>query len=137
MELCLEAIGDDEVQYCSLWESRVREVLPEPYASAVANTINPRLRRPWVAEIVGLEGSARFLLEWQHGRKDYRRANSDGSRGIWVWYTLREGRYYWVQSLESWSRTERYYCRIEQDEASHMTEEEVRTCLRSRSALTS
>ena len=133
MELKLEAIGDDFVHLNRFWTGMFREV----GGHALARWFDCKPRRPWVAEIVGLEPSGRLRLEWQRGRKDYRHANSVGSRGVYVWYTLRKGRVYWVQDLITWKRTERYFCRIQKDEVVTMTLEQVRACLNGRSVLMS
>ena len=48
----------------------------------------------------------RFFLR---GSTDYSRANSKGSRGVYLWYWLEEGKLYDVYSFVSWGRADRRY----------------------------
>lgn len=47
--------------------------------------------------------------------RDYSRANSVGSRGIYEYYFLIPGNIYHVIAPESWKRSDEYYCKIEGD----------------------
>lgn len=89
--------------------------------------------RPWVAEV----GFGRVGYNFLRGRIDYSQANSVGSRGVYVWYTLHEGQIYRVQDLVSWKRTERYYCAVRDGQIVRFTDEEAKTCLSDPSAFQS
>jgi hypothetical protein len=67
----------------------------------------------WVAKITGFRGTDYFQREHLHGKKDYTNSNSKGTRGIFVWYTLETGKYYEVESRLSWSRSEHYFCKTD------------------------
>lgn len=75
----------------------------------------PGPRHPWVAKITGLWPSGKFQREFLRGSNDYSEANSKGSRGVFVWYTLESGNYYDVYELISWKNDDRYYCTVTQE----------------------
>lgn len=64
--------------------------------------------RGWVAEIELRDGGPqrRFLRAF----KDYSKANSVGSRGVFAAYWLAPGKIYEVSAPQSWTSTDRYYC---------------------------
>ena len=107
-----------------LWQGIVRLGLGQRVADAVIG----RVPTPcWVAEITGPDPRYRWARKFVKGKKDYAKANSKGSRGVFVWYTLQSGRVYDVQARVTWRRTERYFCRVDDaGEVVRMTEEEVR-----------
>lgn len=113
--LSLEAIGDDAAQ-----ASR----------SPVGRMLGLPARRPWAAEIVGRDDRYGLERRFLDGKKDYRRANSIGSRGVYVYYRLEPGSVYEVNDLVSWSRSDRYFCRIDGGNLIRMTREEVEAWLR-------
>jgi len=49
------------------------------------------------------------------GKTDYSRSNSRGSRGVYKYYELESGHYYFVRSPMSWSRTDEYFCAVNND----------------------
>jgi len=122
--LSLEAIGDDRVKYDRLVQAEVGQLGP-----VAASMVATRPRRPWVAEIVGIHPLYRFERRFLRGNKDYSRANSIGSRGVYLYYQLMEGRIYEVNVLESWSSTDRYFCRVRHGRPIRLTETEVVACL--------
>ncbi|MFA7121499.1 MAG: hypothetical protein WC277_08445 [Bacilli bacterium] len=69
----------------------------------------------WVAEIVGTDAKYGYARRFLRGDYDYSHANAKGTRGIFVWFLLESGRVYDVKSPFSWSRTERYFCRVTSD----------------------
>jgi len=86
--------------------------------------------RAYVGQIMGHDGR-RFLLAYLQGNRDYARANSRGSRGIYISYLLAHGPIYKVSAPISWSTTDRYFCRVENGSIVKMTEAEVMQCLES------
>lgn len=72
----------------------------------------PHGGRPWVARIVGLCPTYEFAREFASGAKDYRDANKDGSRGVWLYYQLPPGLYE-VKRLTDHGASERYFARVE------------------------
>lgn len=47
-----------------------------------------------------------------YGRTDYSQANSKGSRGVRIWYTLESGKRYRIRSPRSWKSTDEYICHV-------------------------
>lgn len=84
------------------------------------------LRRPWVAEITGIDGhrlSRRFI----DGRIDYVNANSPGSRGVMLHYLLESDHLYEVSAWTAWKSPERYFCwATESGDIRRCTEQEAR-----------
>ena len=73
----------------------------------------PGCHRAWVAEISIDLDTGRLERRFVRGMRDYRDANGTGSRGVIIYYWLREGLLYEVNSPKSWRRCDRYYCRAE------------------------
>lgn len=67
--------------------------------------------RPWVARITGLDDRYGFAREFIHGYKDYREANSIGSRGVYEYFPLDPG-VYEVHERVTWKKTRRYFIRV-------------------------
>lgn len=65
-----------------------------------------------MAEITGTDHKYGFDREFLRGRKDYSKANSIGSRGVYLWYILESGRYYEVKERTSWSGSDRYFVKV-------------------------
>ena len=83
--------------------------------------------RPWVARLSW--ASDRLCREFLRAdQKDYARANSIGSRGVYAYYILSSG-VYEVQCLLSWRSVKRYFIRVEGDVISEITREEAYQCL--------
>lgn len=86
--------------------------------------------RPWVARIVGIDERFGLAREFVRGQKDYRDANSVGSRGVYYYYLLEPG-VYEVCSPESWQRTERYFVASHRGEIVRIERGEVEAWFRS------
>jgi len=109
--LKIEAIGHDEIR-----------MLCESFAS-IENTISrraaydtfgghPMSLARWGVEEVTINGEH---VQWVYGRTDYVEANSKGSRGVYIYYTLEAGRYYHVRSPQSWRTIDDYYCFVNEN----------------------
>jgi hypothetical protein len=84
----------------------------------------------WVAEITGPDLQYKWKREFLRGKKDYSKANSVGSRGVFIYYTMESGHVYEVKERTSWKRGDRYFCRISDDgEIIRIDESEVTLCL--------
>lgn len=66
----------------------------------------------WVAEIIDMHPRYKFERRFLRPKKDYTHTNGVGSRGIFAWYVLEQGRIYDVQSQTSWRSRDRYFCRV-------------------------
>ena len=125
--LRLEAIGDNHVSRGGMATRPFRHVLkhmgriPREQREAV---LTPN-RRPWVAQITGRDAQHGLARTFLKHLKDYKDANGNGSRGIFLTYVLRDGFLYEVRELLSWSRERRYFCRVAAGQIVEMTTEEV------------
>lgn len=123
--LRLEAIGDDAYEY-------QRSVIKA--GGGLVRRFTGVPGRPWVAEIVGLNDQFGFERRFLRGKKDYRNANSVGSRGVYLCFVLELGRLYEVYGLSSWRSSFHYFCMPTVSGAVKLSEESVRQCLSARSA---
>lgn len=128
--LCLEAIGDDQTHYMRLWRNVVDHVIPG-LGSAVTGSIPQPC---WVAEITGTDHKYKYKRKFLHGKKDYQKSNSKGSRGVYIWYILESGKHYEVKERVSWSRSKRYFIKVtDAGDIVWSTELEVESWLKNRS----
>jgi len=104
--LKIEAIGDNVDQELKLYRDMTNFMMP----GLGDMTFGKSKRNYWVAKITGYDSKYHYEREFLKGRKDYRKTNSKGSRGIYLWYTLESGYLYEVSSPSSWKRRERYFC---------------------------
>lgn len=66
---------------------------------------------PHVAEIrLGEDGN--LHPHWLQGKRDYTKANSKGTRGVYLHFVLEQDRLYWVQEPVSWRKTARYFAAV-------------------------
>ncbi len=123
----LEAIGDNHNAHGGLARRDLRVVLRQmarvPAEQRLA-VLTPG-RRPWVARITGLDSRHGLAREFLRPLKDYRDANSTGSRGVWLTFVLRAGALYEVHELLSWQRDRRYFCHVEAGKLVELTREQV------------
>jgi hypothetical protein len=83
---------------------------------------------PWVARITGHSLEYGLAREFLRPRRDYKDANSVGSRGIRLCYLLPEG-VYEVHAWETWQRERRYFVRSQAGRITEISREEVETWL--------
>ncbi len=131
--LALECIGDDTNGHAWLRHQAMRYLIGEEMAAFMTLPT----RRPWVAQLTGLSARYGFERRFVLGKKDFSRANSLGSRGVYAHYILEEGLLYEVHALLSWKRSERYYCQIRLGAPFRLTKEVIIQCLSEGSASTS
>lgn len=81
-------------------------------------------RRPWVLRLTGVDDSWTVTTERVNGRLDYRNANSRGSRGVEMVYTLPDG-VYCVHELISWRNSRQYFLLVSDSNAAELTKEEA------------
>jgi hypothetical protein len=124
--LRLEAIGDDSRQWLRLQKARIAGTLGDVVADAVVGNTPSRA---WVARIVGEDRKFGFAREFLKSKKDYSESNECGSRGVKQIYFLEDGLYE-VMAPVSWTRSDRYLCKVEGGVLSRLTKEEMVGCLR-------
>lgn len=78
--------------------------------------------RPWVKRLARV--GERLEREFMNGQIDYSQANSTGSRGVYLYYYLPAG-IYEINERCTWTRTRRYYCRVEKGQVVEIDKEEV------------
>ena len=126
--LRVEAIGDDAIAEGRLTTRKLQEHGLGPLVSLLSVRA-----KHWCAEITGLSPVARYERCFLRGRKDYARANSVGSRGVYVYYLLDSGHLYEVSSPQGWKRVDRYFCTVsEEGHLTRLTEQEARAWLQQR-----
>ena len=119
--LAIELFGDDTYQLLKMWTRVMDDMVP----GLGKMTIGENIPRPWVAKITGRDPKYKYAREFQRAQWDYSKANSVGSRGIYLYYWLDEGCLYEVKEQVTWKRWERYFCRAEAGELVEMSEDEV------------
>ena len=122
--LRLEVIGDNLDAQDRLW----RAILPRDMADA----LEVRIPKPWVAEIKGPSNRYKYTREFLTGHRDYSEANSIGSRGVYMWFTLCEGPMYEVYQRITWRSSRRYFCKVEDGRIVEVEKDEVDAWLRAR-----
>lgn len=118
--LKLEAIGDD-IHAC---KKHVRRGDIDPETRRRFGAVKEMRSQAWVARLTGLDPQYRFKREFVRGQKDYSQANSVGSRGVYIYYALPSG-IYEVNAPLSWTKTDRYYCRVVGQTLTRLNYEEV------------
>ena len=103
--LTVEAIGHNSLQYMKLYTGIMRECGMNDIGTAMIGGADQWAR--WGVWEITPDGVKRV-----EGRTDYSQANSKGSRGVMVWYTLESGKRYIVRSPTSWKNTEEYCCHV-------------------------
>lgn len=68
------------------------------------------------------------------GRRDFARANRRGSRGIYRWYILEQGKLYWVREQRGWTESISYYVTATNGEALRLDDGAADEWLRNLSA---
>jgi hypothetical protein len=117
----LECIGPEEMG--SLGFRTIRQLLG-------VRGLHEFSRRPWVAEIVGVDPVFGFERRFLHGDADFEKANSTGSRGVYLEFVVHSFRIYEVKEYESWRSSRRYFVRWGLLDREELSEDEVRECLK-------
>lgn len=120
--LQLEAIGDNYARLSKMPLDVVLRRLGRVPPAHASHLLDPK-RRAWVAHVTGR--SAKFGLEraFIEGLRDYKEANSVGSRGVMLTFILYPGRIYEVRALLSWSKEDRYFCHVVDGAIVRLTQE--------------
>lgn len=95
---------------------------------------SPRAKPYGVWEILGLGINGElFRKSAVHQNKDYAKANSVGTRGVYAYYLLQSEHIYEIVQPTSWNNTEHYYLYIDVDEYVRLDIEGVLKWLKNRS----
>lgn len=93
--------------------------------------------RQWVAEITGTSAQWSYTRRFLPHKKDYRQANSMGTRGVYAHYILDEDTLYEVSDPKTWHHTDRYFCIVYEGKIVKLTEKEAQWWLSTYSGSTS
>lgn len=81
---------------------------------------------PWVAEVTGKYPSGKLQRLFVRSHRDYSRANSKGSRGVYLWFVIESDKLYEVHERVSWKNTRNYFCCVtEQGDIYVLTDQEA------------
>jgi len=131
-QIRIEAIGDNVYQEIRLWTGVLNTGMPGLAQAVFGNITNSY----WVAEITGPDPRYRYARSFVKGKKDYARANSKGSRGIFSYYLLETDRLYEVKAPVTWRRVEHYFCMVtDEGEVQRVDQEFVEQWINDHSAL--
>lgn len=123
----IELVGDNIVQEMRLWRRLGDDLMPG-IGTMIFGKYPPS---GWVAEISGFDERYKYKRNFLRCKKDYSRANSKGSRGVYAEYILDEGKIYEVKN-----RKKRYFCKVVDWKIVKIDESEVIEWLKSRSEST-
>jgi hypothetical protein len=84
--------------------------------------------RPWVASISGFDEENRPVREFVRGQIDYSQASKNGSRGVFIYYPLKDG-IYEVNDRQSWTTVQRYFVLVENGVITEIAKEAAIQCL--------
>lgn len=108
--LALEYLGESESARLTLWSKIMDHTLGPGTSDEVIGSTSGR--KPWVAEITGLDQKYGFARKFVRGRIQYKRSNNSGSRGVELWFILESGKIYEVKEHTSWKSSYRYFCTV-------------------------
>jgi hypothetical protein len=117
----IEAIGDDSFQTLSGMSKFMSQFIDRK-----PEKISPYY---WLAELTGLSDTYKFERIFLKGNKDYSLANSKGSRGVFIYYTIEEEKFYEIKKPVTWRRTDRYFFTWYNNREYRLTEQQVIECL--------
>lgn len=107
----IELFGEDTRALSKFYTGVINDGMPG-LGDMVIGSIPPS---GWVAEIAGTDPKYKYVRCFLKPKKDYSRANSKGSRGVYAEYVLESGRMYEVKEQVSNKRTIRYFCTVDGD----------------------
>lgn len=108
--------------------SQIKSMLSPGYERFKFGTFKPS---GWCAKIAGTDARFGYAREFCEFKKDYSRANSKGSRGVYAIYCLDWGELYEVKDGKR-----RYFCMVIDWKIEEVPKEEVDQWLKSNSAST-
>lgn len=116
----LELRGDDVRQMGKMYASICDDIAP-----GLGTSLFSMPPSAWVAEITGADPKYKFKREFLRFKKDYSRANSVGSRGVYANYILESGKIYDIKEHK-----DRYYCTVtDNGNIVRLSEDEVKEWL--------
>lgn len=124
----LEYIGEAQDSRVALYHNITTEALGAGVADALIG--KKRMRMPWVAEITGHDNKFCFKREFLKAKWLRRDANGAQSRGVMLEFYMESGRLYQVHDFISWRKSDRYFCIVDGDKITRLSENEAMQWLR-------
>lgn len=122
----IEAKYDNVYQEFKLWRNITNIVVPG-LGDMTFGYLPPS---HWVARITGFDPKWKYAREWVRYKKDYRKSNSKGSRGVYKWYILESGNIYEIKE----DSRHRYFCIVNDNgEIEYVEEEYVKEWIKNNS----
>jgi hypothetical protein len=126
VQIKIERIGDDVDQTLKFWTMVTNDLIP----GLGDITFGKKTSRAWCAEIVGIHPKYKFKRKFLIANRDYSHSNKGGSRGIYDYFNLENKHIYEISSPISWKSTDRFFCKIENNQLIRITKEEAEECLK-------
>lgn len=107
----IEIFGDNIRQEMKLYASITNMIV----SGLGDSTFGKMPSSGWVAEIIGFDAKFKYTRQFLKSKKDYSRANSVGSRGIFQEYILESDKIYEVKKQISQKNNLRYFCKVDNE----------------------
>lgn len=119
----LEFIGADSADWINSMRGSLDKMGGKGFGDKFIGRPSPG---PWVAEVTGKYPSGKLQRTFVRSNRDYSRANSKGSRGVYLWFVLESDKLYEVHARCSWKRSENYFCAVtEAGDVRNLTDQEA------------
>lgn len=122
IQIKLERIGDDHREMSRFASSLIDNNIGN---GAGATIVGRSTRREWCAEIVSVDPKYKYERRFLEANVSYRESNSVGSRGVYAYYNLENGKLYEIKEPISRAKTDRYFAFVENDRLHRITESEA------------
>lgn len=124
------------IEAAAAGKQRLLRSLAESVTPGLGGALVGRISgRPWIAEILGRDEKFGLSRRFLPANFDYKNANAVGTRGARMWFVLETGRLYQVHKRQSWRRSRRYFCTVnDEGDIVECDDEEVGQWLNARSA---
>lgn len=129
VQIKLERIGDDQHEMMRFGANLINQNIAPGIGASI---VGKPPRREWCAEITGTDPKYRFARRFLAANVSYREANSVGSRGVFAFYNLENGKLYEIKEPVSRARTDRYFAIVENNQLQRITEAEATEWLRAK-----
>jgi len=124
--LKLECIGDNVRAQTQFYTRNINSLIP----GLGTLTFGEMPDRYFVYEVWYDRKNYDIKKQKLYPKKDYSKANSVGSRGIYAFYFLENNKIYEIKKPISWKSSDHYFCKIENDLEIRLTPEETLKCLK-------
>lgn len=120
-QLKLELIGDANRARLRLLSGICDDAIPGSAAAVVGRIPSCG----WCAEITGQDSRWGFRRRFLRAAVSYTTSSGNGNRGVVASYWLKPARVYEVKSRQSWAKTRRFFCSVQNGRLEELTSEQV------------